>query len=115
VFRFIPDASARIAALLSGQADLIDKVPAINTAAIEGNPGYRVDTASGTRIYYLSIAYPDGPTADVRVRQAISHAIDTQLIIDKLLLGRGRQIAAPVSDTTFGYDPELAPYAYDPE
>lgn len=36
VFRFIPDASARIAALLSGQADLIDKVPAINTGAIEG-------------------------------------------------------------------------------
>ncbi len=115
VFRFIPDAAARIAALLSGQADLIDKVPAINTGAIEGNPDYRVDTASCTRIYYLSIAYPDGPTADKRVRQAISYAINTQLIIDKLLLRRGRQIAAPVSDTTFGYDPELAPYPYDPE
>lgn len=114
-FKFLPDGQARVAALLSGDVDIIDKVPYTSVETIESNENLRLDWAEGIRIYYLSTAYTEGPTEDKRVRQAISYAIDTQLLINKLLNGYGKQIAAPVASVNFGSDVDLEPYPYDPE
>jgi peptide/nickel transport system substrate-binding protein len=52
---------------------------------------------------------------DVRVRQAINYAIDKQAIIDEILGGYGKQISTFQSDLSFGNNPDLEPYPYDPE
>ena len=114
-FKFIHDAQARVAALLSGDVDVINSVPATAINSIESNPNLRLDKAEGIRIYYLSTAYTSGPTQDKRVRQAISYAVDTQLLIDKLMGGYAVQIAAPIATSNFGADVDLKPYPYDPQ
>ena len=114
-FKFIPDDAARVAALMSGDVQLIDKVDNNATATIEGNGNLRLDIADGIRIFYMSMAYPEGPMADAKVRQAISYAIDYQLLIDKLLGGYGVKIAGPYNTSNFGSDAPLTPYEYDLE
>ena len=53
--------------------------------------------------------------ADRRVRQGLSHAIDTSEIIDGVLLGHGRPATGPFKPDTWAYDPGLKPYPFDPE
>ncbi len=115
VFRSLPDAADRVAALLSGQVDIINQVPADSQERVKGDSNLRLDKANGLRLYYLSTAAEKGPTADVRVRQAISYAIDTQALITHLLNGNGAPTAAPVTQFSFGYDPALKPYEYNPQ
>ena len=100
---------------MTGEVDIITQLPPDFMQAVESNAGTHVDSTEGLRIYYLSTAYPEGPTSDVRVRQAISYAIDTQLLINGLFGGQAVQIAAPVASANFGNDPDLQPYEYDPE
>jgi peptide/nickel transport system substrate-binding protein len=111
----IPNAASRVSALMTGEVDIITQLTADFFQSIEGNSNTRIDSTEGLRIYYLSTASPEGPTADAKVRRAISHAIDTQLLIDELAGGQGVQIAAPVASANFGYNPELEPYEYNPE
>ncbi|MDA8423169.1 MAG: ABC transporter substrate-binding protein, partial [Nitrospiraceae bacterium] len=52
---------------------------------------------------------------NVRVRQALSYAIDRQGIIDGILLGLGRPCTGPFSYVSWAYNPKAKSYAYDPE
>ena len=54
------------------------------------------------------------PFADKRVRQAINYAIDTQLIIDKLVKGKAYRATSWLPITSPVYDKALKPYAFDP-
>ena len=56
----------------------------------------------------------DSPFNDIRVRKAAAHAIDMDGIINSVLFGQGVPYAS-VGEGTLGYDPDLEPYAYDPE
>jgi peptide/nickel transport system substrate-binding protein len=55
------------------------------------------------------------PLKDVRVRRALNHAIDRETLASGLLAGLGAPIGQPAGARTFGHDPTIAPYAYDPE
>jgi peptide/nickel transport system substrate-binding protein len=55
-----------------------------------------------------------GPTADVRVRQAIAAAIDRNLLIEALLKGYARPVDAPLTPAAFGWADGLPPITYDP-
>lgn len=113
-FRFLPDATDRVAALLSGQVDLINEVPPEATGQVNGK-NTRLEAVEGVRLHYMSIAYPDGPTQDVNVRRAISHAIDTELLADKLMGGFASPTGAPQSKTHFGFNSAVQPYPFDLE
>jgi peptide/nickel transport system substrate-binding protein len=54
------------------------------------------------------------PFSDKRVRQAINHAIDTQLIIDKLVKNKAYRATSWLPITSSAYDKSLKPYSYDP-
>lgn len=110
-FRFIGEFGTRLSSLLSGETDLItnllpefvDSVP--NAAAVTGleNP-----------IIILNV--DGGPTADVRVRQALNLAVDKEAIAQSLFGGYATvsqgQLLAP---SIFGFNPEIEGYGYDPE
>ncbi|MGI6084041.1 MAG: ABC transporter substrate-binding protein [Acetivibrionales bacterium] len=113
--KFIPDSAARVAALLSGDVDIINMVDSTTINSIKSNSNLRLDIAEGIRIYYMSTAYPDGPTANPKVRQAISHAIDYQQLIDSILGGYGLRIPGPFNTSNFGSDVKLTPYEYNVE
>ncbi|HEX9113142.1 MAG TPA: ABC transporter substrate-binding protein, partial [Nitrospirota bacterium] len=53
--------------------------------------------------------------SDMKVRQALSYAIDRQGIIEGILLGIGRPCTGPFSTVSWAYNPNAKSYEYDPE
>lgn len=115
LFRAVPDVSTRIADLRTGRADLIRDVPPDQAASISGSDGVELLSGPTERVGYLYINAQAGPTADVRVRQAIAHAIDRQGLIDALLEGYAAPVDIIGAEPIFGYAPNVSGYEYDPE
>jgi peptide/nickel transport system substrate-binding protein len=113
VVRFITDPTTRVAALLNHEIDMATALPPTAVKQVESTSGLRVDKATGLRIYYVSIANKEGPLANTQVRQALSYATDTKTLTDKLLLGYGVQIGAPLATTNYGAKDAPGPYSYD--
>lgn len=116
VFWVIPEASTRIAALINGEADMIAALPALQAAQVEQADGVRVvaSRSSMQPIWAGLVESRDGLT-DRRVRQAINHAINKQAIVDRLLRGYGRVASQPCPTQRDCWNPDVEPYAYDPE
>ena len=71
---------------------------------------------------YLSSSYTfvgwnmkDERFQDIRIRHALSYAIDRQEIIDGVLMGLGQEATGPLKPGTFWYNPNVARFAYDPQ
>jgi peptide/nickel transport system substrate-binding protein len=114
VFRAVPDVSTRVADLKTGRADLIRLVPPDEAIALKSNARLAVLTVPTERVGNLFINAQAGPTADVRVRRAIAHAIDKQGLVDALLQGFGKPVNSIGAEPIFGYLPDIAGYDYDP-
>jgi peptide/nickel transport system substrate-binding protein len=92
-FRFISDPTAAFAAMMAGDLDAFPVFPAPeNLAQFEADPRFEVIVGSteGETILAMNNAAPE--LQDVRVRQAISHAINRQEIIDGAMFGYGTPI-----------------------
>ena len=63
---------------------------------------------------YMGLNTYEKPFSDVKVRQAINHAINRPLINKALFNDKAILCAGPISPRTMGADPALKPYAYDP-
>ncbi len=115
-WRPIPELGARIAALQTGQADLIVNVPPDQLQTLTATKSVRVEKIPSCRIIYFGIAQiKGGPLADRRVRQAINHAVDVQGILDSVLLGNGKRINSSMPPNVWGYDPSIPFYDYNPK
>lgn len=130
-FRIIKNEAARVAALLSGDVDAIEQPPTADIARIKGNPAYSVTSKISHRVIYFNfdhlqrqspfITGKDGkplaknPLTDVRVRRAISKAINRQAIADRVMEGQAIPSGQLVSERLFGHVPGLKADAYDPE
>ncbi len=115
VFRMMPEPSTRVAALLAGEAQIIQAVPVDLVDRIDSAPNVSVHTAPGTRAYFIELNVSKPPFDDVRVRQAINLAIDWESILTNIYQGYGQRLATGFLPSGFGYDPDLQPYPYDPE
>jgi peptide/nickel transport system substrate-binding protein len=115
IFRTIPEASTRVAALLAGEVDIIAEVPPELVRLLEQTPGVEVYTAPSTRPIWMQMNVTLAPFDDVRVRQAMNYAIDVDLLIETLYNGRGQPLAGVLSPLNSMAHPGLEPYPYDPE
>jgi peptide/nickel transport system substrate-binding protein len=113
IFRPIPEDSARIAALQTGESDIIASVPPARWKDLQQDKATRVSPGTGTMVY-MGLDTFHAPFNDVRVRQALNHAIDVDLIISKLLLGAADRMNGPFFKSTLGYDKSIPAYRYDP-
>src|SRR5215472_14057543 len=114
----VPDPAmpARMAALQTGQADLIVNVPPDQLPQLAQTKTVRVEKIPSCRIIYFGLAQiKGGPIADKRVRQAINYAVDVQGIIDNVLLGNGKRINSSMPPNVWGYDPSIPFYEYNPK
>ena len=120
----MPEPITRTSALIAGQADVIVAVSPQDVAAIEVNSGTMTLNFFTNRVMLLSLRagpseqYPDweGPTSDVRVRQAIQYAIDRRTL-QLVLTEDAIPVLARTFPPTLGWDPEMYDnYGdYDPE
>jgi peptide/nickel transport system substrate-binding protein len=113
-FQNVPDEATRIANLRSGRADIIRHINPDSAAALRSETRLRLLPAATERIGYLFINAQAGPTKDVRVRRAIAHAINRDLLISSLLAGFGNPVSIVLTPANFGYVPDVPGYEYDP-
>ncbi len=111
--RPIPDESARVAALKSGQVQLIDHVSGDIAATLASND-IAVVSKETTQLPQVHIDAKNGPTKELKVRQALNHAVDVESIIKDILKAQAKRLNTSLSPSTIGYDPSLPAYTYDP-
>lgn len=114
--KVIPEDLTRVAAFKTGAVDWIDAVPPVMVEEFKKMPGVKTQSFVTPNNLYLSMdaIRPNSPFKDVRVRQAVAHAIDVDAIIKSVLRGQGERYVQ-VGKGSMGYDPDLKPYAFDPK
>ena len=115
IFRVIPEASTRVAALLAGEVDIIQSVPSELVDTLDQTPGIQVMTAPGTQPQWLQFNVSDPLFEDARVRQALNYAMDKDLIVDAIYGGRAVPLPGPLSPFNNFVNTDLSPYPYDPD
>lgn len=122
VRREIPNDAARLAALKSGQVDLVNYVPATDVASLQRDPN--IDTVIGDSVYVFNVylklrdklprpAKVDGreieanPLQDARVRQAMDLAIDRRALARVVFEGFAKPMSQLMPDSFFGASPNL--------
>ena len=126
----IPDDAARVAALRSGDVDLINYVPATDVLAMEGDP--EIETFAADSVYILNVApsvkdeepqpitingeeVEGNPLQDVRVRTALDLAINRDVLVNVVLEGLGTPANQLMPEGFFGYSDALPTREYDLE
>lgn len=109
------DENLRVAALQSGDVDLIEYVPWQSMQSIGADPKLKLDAVDGPFMCLLFNG-AKAPLGDPRVRQAIAHAIRREDIVKGAFFGQGSPMAhLPISDTSPFFNKDLANgWAYDP-
>jgi peptide/nickel transport system substrate-binding protein len=105
-FRFIPEFSTRMAALLSAEIDIMKDVPPHAVEAIERSGRAKMRSTVSSRINYLALVnLKPGPMQDLRVRRAMNHAVDVDELIKQVLKGRATRMCGPLSPVNVDYGP----------
>ena len=116
IFRVVPESSTRVGELIAGNVDAVNMVIPTEWERVNGNEGTAVVNGPSTRVYQLALKTDKGPTADLRVRQAIDLAIDDQTIVDTILQGAGTPMLTRVPSGVNGCNEDLVgKYNYNPE
>ena len=138
IFRVIEDASARLMALVTNEIQGMEYPDPASLNAIEANSNLQLLTQPGMNVGYLAIncghGYDDSnengahdsdepwvktpaysePLANKKVRQAISHAIDKNSIVDNLYKGTAIVAKNGMPPFMLGYNDDIEDYSYDP-
>ena len=114
-FVHIPENSVAYAAFDAGDLDMVKVRDADALARFERDPDVQVATSVGTNLNYLILNPNTPPFDDVRVRRAIQHAIDKDLILETVLEGIAVDATGPVPQSANFYHGDVERYPYDPE
>lgn len=131
IFRPIVNDAARTASLLSGDVDLIGSVSANDLERVRANPALTVSTMESNRCFFWSVDVDrdnsplvtdlDGkpmnknPLKDVRVRRAMSKALDRNALVSRVMQGQGVPASQFMPAGVPGTSSKLKPEAYDLE
>lgn len=124
----IQNPATAVAALLSGDVDFINPVPIQDTERLKQNADVNVIQGIEARVIMLGFPHEadalkysaetsdKNPFADVRVRQAVAHAVNVPAILQTIMRGNAEEVSQLVSPAMRGYSDALAARpAYDPE
>lgn len=113
ILKGIPDPNTRAMAIESGEVDFTVDVPYSETDRIDALDGISVEKYMTPRVYRISVNLAHQPLDDVRVRQAISYAIDRDDIVEHVLYNVGQPAAGPFLPTMIWTNKNLTPYKQD--
>jgi ABC-type transport system substrate-binding protein len=106
--------ATRVLMLESGDADLIVNIPPEDIPRLRKEPRFTVDSIPTARALFITINTKKKPFDDVRVRQALNHAVNREAIVTSLFQGNAEAIPGIVAPLQNGYA-KLAGYSYDPK
>lgn len=110
---FVADPAARVNALASGTIDGTYQVPTAGFGRLRGGDAGSLTFGRAAGSYVAMLTDPDGPLRDVRIRRALSLAIDRRGIIESVLDGAAEPLKAPVAPGAWGYEKETFQAGYD--
>ncbi len=130
-FRIITSDPTRVAALYAGDVQAIENVPTADLAKVSKTVALNTYRIVSHRVMYLHIdgnrerspfvtdkagkPLDKNPLRDVRVRRAISKAINRPALVDRVMEGAARATGQLMPDGMFGYNPALKPETFDAE
>jgi peptide/nickel transport system substrate-binding protein len=115
-FKFISDPTAAFAALMAGDVDAFPNFPAPETLAqFKSDPRFSVTIGTTEGETILAMNNGKKPFDDLKVRQAMSYAIDRKAIVDGAMFGYGTPIGSHYSPADPGYVDFTGVYAYNPD
>jgi dipeptide transport system substrate-binding protein len=114
IFAITPDASVRWAKLQKGECHVMPYPNPADLEAIRKDPDIKVIEQPGLNVGYLAFNTQKKPFDDVRVRKAISMAINKKAIIDGVYLGTGVAAKNPIPPTMWSYNDKIKDDVYDP-
>ncbi len=113
-FKIVPDAGARVIALESGELDMIIKVPESDVARLVKTPNITVHRRLSTFTDFLQFNCERPPFDDIRLRQAVAAAIDTEQLTAEILEGVGQPARGRPFAPIMAYsNPDLDLIEYD--
>ena len=121
VIRIIPDASARAAAFETGEVQLggFSPVPLNDVKRLDATGKFDVETRGYEYLapmFLMEFNLSNQYLKDIRVRRAIAHAVDRDLIVKTIWFGFGKPATGPVpSVLTQFYSPDVTKYPFDPK
>ena len=112
----INDASARMNALMTGQVDAVNRVDFKTEPLMRANPMVNIFEVTGNQHFTFPMLTGLDPFSDLKVRQALKHAINRQEMVDKILLGHGAVANDhPIGPANQYYAADLTQNDYDPD
>ncbi|MBK8138670.1 MAG: peptide ABC transporter substrate-binding protein [Chloroflexi bacterium] len=114
IFRWNSESAARVTELQAGTADAIDNPGPADFAVIESDPNLALYPRVGTNVFYIGFNNTIAPFDNVKLRQAISHAINKQRIVDNFY-PEGSSVATQFMPPSIasGYTPDVPALEYN--
>jgi peptide/nickel transport system substrate-binding protein len=114
LWQTVPAAETRVAALIRGDADVVQDLPPRDVAALAGRPGVKVAGTPTASFHFIGMNGRLPPFDDVRVRQAVAHALPYEAMFRAALWGRGAPLWGPAEPGDMRF-PQPMGYATDPD
>ncbi|MCW0233750.1 MAG: ABC transporter substrate-binding protein [Ferrovibrio sp.] len=126
IYRPMSNDAARVAALLAGDVDMIENPPPADMKKLGENPNVKISQTVSNRLIYISLdqseptaGIPDtdgkNPLRDVRVRKALSLAINRDAITSRIMEGLGKPAGDFLPSPMFGTRKDAVPTSYNPD
>jgi peptide/nickel transport system substrate-binding protein len=115
LFRFLTNTTTRINQVKAGEVHLVPLVPWDKVRELKAIPSIRLNQVLGNGYEHVTLNerhFP--PFADVRVRRALAHAIDRELLVRTILDGLVTTVNGPIQPLSWAYEPNVAAYDFDP-
>ena len=113
VVTVIPDPSVRLANLRAGKIDVLT-LDKSQYAGVKNDPEFKVYRIPGNHVNALRFNTAKGVFQDVRLREAVSHAIDREALIAGTQFGLARLASCMYPSDHWCHNPNLKPVSYDP-
>ena len=129
--RIMTNPKSRVAALLAGDIQAADEIPPSDVATLQTRPNVTLARAPSNRVLFLHMdqfrdqtafatdksgaPLPKNPFKDVRVRKAISKAMNREAIVEKVMEGTAIPAGDLLAQGFFGVSPNIKPDAFDPD
>jgi len=111
----VKDPTVRILKLMRGEVDILQgDLPPELVHYLKGQPNIKVTESNGANFSYLGFNLQDKTLANLKVRQAVAHAINRPEIIQQALVGGTREAGAILPPEHWAGSKSLTPYAYNP-
>ncbi|KAB2334656.1 ABC transporter substrate-binding protein [Cytobacillus depressus] len=113
IYRVIPENTARLNALANGEIDIMDGLNNSDEASVLSNPDLQIIERPSMNVGYIGFTVNRPPFDNKLVRQALSHAIDKQSIIDSFYGGKAEPAKNPMPPSIEGYNNAIQDYPFD--